>query len=60
MVPCADILLVTTHDWDIAGAANAGMKTAYMRKTKAGGTYPFLNTPNITLRTMEELTQVYA
>jgi 2-haloacid dehalogenase len=27
-----DILMVTTHGWDIAGAANAGMQTAYLKQ----------------------------
>ena len=27
-----EILLVTSHDWDIAGGANAGMPTAYMKR----------------------------
>jgi 2-haloacid dehalogenase len=28
------ILMVSAHGWDIAGAANAGMQTAYIRQTK--------------------------
>jgi 2-haloacid dehalogenase len=29
-----DMLMVTSHGWDIAGAANAGMKTALVKKNK--------------------------
>jgi len=27
-----EILLITSHDWDVAGATNAGMHTAYMKR----------------------------
>jgi 2-haloacid dehalogenase len=33
-VAAADILMVSTHGWDVAGAQNAGMQTAYMRQPR--------------------------
>ena len=54
-VQLADILLVSSHGWDIAGAANAGMQTAYM-KHDGQTLYPLAPTPNITCSTLEDLT----
>jgi 2-haloacid dehalogenase len=31
-VNTSEILMITSHAWDIAGAANAGMQTAYMKR----------------------------
>lgn len=33
-VPANEILMVSAHGWDLAGAANAGMQTAYMKQNK--------------------------
>lgn len=53
-VDMQDILLVSAHGWDIAGAANAGMQTAYMKQS--GRTlYPLAPTPDFTCSTLDEL-----
>jgi 2-haloacid dehalogenase len=47
-------LVVTTHGWDIAGAANAGIKTAYVRQQKRM-LYPLAPTPDIVCQNLDEL-----
>lgn len=42
----SEILLVTVHGWDLAGANNAGMKTAYIRQGKQM-LYPLAPVPDI-------------
>lgn len=50
----SQVLMVTTHVWDIAGAANAGMKTAYLQRGKqiTDGLSPV---PDLTCKTLTEL-----
>jgi 2-haloacid dehalogenase len=50
----SEVLMVTTHIWDVAGAANAGMKTAWLQKGKqiTDGLSP---TPDLTCKTLIEL-----
>lgn len=50
----SQMLMVTSHVWDIAGAANAGMKTAYLQRGKqiTDGLSPI---PDITCKTLIEL-----
>jgi 2-haloacid dehalogenase len=50
----SQMLMVTTHVWDISGAANAGMKTAYLQRGKqiTDGLSPI---PDLTGKTLTEL-----
>jgi 2-haloacid dehalogenase len=41
-----EILMVTVHPWDIAGAANAGLKTAFLKKGRQL-LYPLSPSPDI-------------
>jgi 2-haloacid dehalogenase len=43
----SDILLVSAHGWDIAGAANAGMQTAYVKQPRQM-LYPLAPEPTFT------------
>jgi 2-haloacid dehalogenase len=49
-------LMVTTHGWDIAGASNAGMKTAYLSQTKRL-LYPLAPQPDFYCRNLEDLAE---
>lgn len=49
-----EILLVSTHGWDIAGAANAGMKTAYIEQIKQM-LYPLAPTPDFICKSISHL-----
>src|SRR5215210_1782224 len=49
-----EILLVSTHHWDIAGAANAGMQTAYIEGEKQM-LYPLAPNPTFTSGNLEKL-----
>lgn len=49
-----EILLVSTHGWDIAGAANAGMKTAYVEQSKQL-LYPLAPSPDFICKTISDL-----
>ena len=53
-LPPADILLVTVHGWDLAGANNAGMKTAYVRQSRQM-LYPLAPRPEITCSDLVDL-----
>jgi 2-haloacid dehalogenase len=48
------MLMVTAHDWDIAGAAGAGMKTALINRI-GQLRYPFLRKPDIISGTLSAL-----
>jgi len=53
-VETKDILMVTAHGWDITGAANAGMQTAYVKQ----GTqmlYPLAPEPDIVCNNLDDL-----
>jgi 2-haloacid dehalogenase len=47
-------MMVTAHIWDIAGAANAGMKTAFLERDKQLF-YPLAPQPDIVCHTIPEL-----
>ena len=48
------ILLVSSHGWDIAGGANAGMQTAYVRQSKSM-LYPLAPQPTIICQNLVDL-----
>lgn len=49
-----EALMVTSHGWDIAGACNAGMKTAFLKRGKQL-LYRLSPEPDITCSSMSEL-----
>ncbi len=49
-----ETLMVSAHGWDIAGAANAGMQTAYMKQSKQM-LYPLAPIPNFTCENILDL-----
>jgi 2-haloacid dehalogenase len=49
-----EMLLITAHGWDIAGAANAGMKTAFLKRHKEF-LYPLSPEPDLTGNQLSEL-----
>ena len=49
-----EILLVSAHGWDIAGGANAGMQTAYLKQPDEM-LYPLAPPPNIIASDLEDL-----
>ena len=50
----ADLLLVAVHPWDIHGAAEAGLRTAWLNRT--GATYPsYFAAPDHTITALSEL-----
>jgi 2-haloacid dehalogenase len=50
----ADMLLVAVHPWDIHGAAQAGLRTAWLNRTDA--VYPrYFATPDYTIAALSEL-----
>lgn len=55
-VSCNKILLVSAHGWDIAGGANAGMKTAYLQQNKQM-LYPLAPAPDYTIKNLEQLAE---
>ena len=50
----SEILLVSCHGWDIAGGANAGMRTAYLEQKKQI-LYPLAPTPDFTCKNLDDL-----
>ena len=54
-----DILLVTSHGWDIAGGANAGMLTAYLNKGHEV-LYPLAPKPDLYCQNLLDLAQQLA
>lgn len=54
--PCEEILFVSAHGWDIAGAAAAGMQTAYLKQPDKI-IYPLAPEPSIVSTNLEELAQ---
>jgi 2-haloacid dehalogenase len=50
----SDCLLISAHGWDIAGAAYAGMQTAYL-KHNTQQLYPLAPTPAITCKSLADL-----
>ncbi len=53
-LPASEILLVSAHGWDIAGAENAGMQTAYIRQNKQM-LYPLAPKPEFTCKNLRDL-----
>lgn len=53
-LPPEDILMVSTHGWDLAGAANAGMRTAYL-ETKSQMLYPLAPKPELECTSLQDL-----
>ncbi|MEO6000613.1 MAG: haloacid dehalogenase type II [Chitinophagaceae bacterium] len=49
-----EILLVSAHGWDIAGAENAGMQTAYMKQSKQM-LYPLAPQPTFIIKDLPDL-----
>ncbi|WP_018611225.1 haloacid dehalogenase type II [Segetibacter koreensis] len=49
-----EVLLVSAHGWDIAGASNAGMQTAYIKQSNQM-LYPLAPRPNFTCTTITDL-----
>lgn len=49
-----DILMVTAHGWDITGAANAGMQTAYVKQSTQM-LYPLAPAPDIVCSNLDDL-----
>ena len=49
-----NILMVSAHSWDIAGAANAGMQTAYIKNDKELF-YPLAPEPTIIIKNIKDL-----
>jgi 2-haloacid dehalogenase len=49
-----DILLVSAHGWDIAGASNAGMQTAYLTQSNQMF-YPLAPKPIYTIKNLADL-----
>ena len=49
-----EILMVSAHGWDIAGAANAGMQTAYIRKDREM-LYPLAPKPDFICGNLSDL-----
>jgi 2-haloacid dehalogenase len=50
----SEMLMVTSHGWDIAGAKNAGMQTAFLKNHKQL-LYPLSPLPDITCNSLSEL-----
>lgn len=53
-VPIDEMLMVSAHGWDITGAANAGMRTAYIRKDREM-LYPLAPPPDFICRNLADL-----
>jgi len=49
-----DILMVTAHGWDIAGASNAGMQTAYLKQATQM-LYPLSPEPDMVCSSLDDL-----
>ena len=55
-VEANEVLLISAHGWDIAGACNAGMHTAYIVQNSQM-LYPLAPTPALQARSIEGLAQ---
>lgn len=53
-VKANEVMMVTSHGWDIAGAASAGMQTAYLKKSTQV-LYPLTPQPDVRCRDLEDL-----
>ena len=52
----AEIVMVSSHPWDIAGAANAGMQTAFILRNRQM-LYPLATKPNYECKSLIELVE---
>ncbi len=50
----SDCLLISAHGWDISGAANVAMQTAYLKQSNQQ-LYPLSPAPTITCKDLEDL-----
>jgi 2-haloacid dehalogenase len=55
-VATSDMLMITSHGWDIAGAKNAGMKTAFIKRSRQL-LYPLVPEPDISCKALGELAE---
>jgi 2-haloacid dehalogenase len=53
----SEMLLVTAHGWDVAGAANAGMKTAFLKRHKEF-LFPLSPEPDLSGNQLSDLVSV--
>lgn len=56
-VKTSEMLMVTSHSWDIAGAANAGMKTAFLKRDKQL-LFPASLKPDIEANSLSEIVSI--
>lgn len=56
-LPPEEILMVTSHGWDVAGAENAGMQTAYKRQTRQL-LYSLSNAPTLEIDHLSQLIDI--
>lgn len=56
-VPIGEAMMVSAHGWDIAGAASAGMQTAYLKQGKQM-LYPLAPTPTLVCSSLSELAKL--
>lgn len=52
-----EMLMITSHGWDIAGAANAGMRTAFLKRNKQL-LFPLSPKPDITADSLSEIVSI--
>lgn len=52
----AEIVMISAHGWDLAGATNAGMRTGYLKRTEKMQ-YPLAPSPNFTGKNLPELAE---
>jgi len=55
-VSISEMLMITSHGWDVAGAANAGMKTAFLKRNREL-LYPLSPQPDFLCKALPELVQ---
>ena len=53
----SEVLMVAAHGWDIAGAQNAGLKTAFISRP-GKSTYPLAKRPDHIAEDLENLTNI--
>jgi 2-haloacid dehalogenase len=51
-----DVMMVTAHGWDVAGAANVGMQTAYLKQSREM-LYPLAPKPQLIVKDLVDLAQ---
>ena len=56
-IPIDAAMMVSAHGWDIAGAASAGMQTAYLRQGKQM-LYPLAPSPTLVCSSLSELAKL--